>query len=237
MQLSPKNILDPEKFLSYEGFDNHLIVPAILNLIKKENLKICDVGGASGKLLKDIILKSKFKILPTIIDIDDFYKDKIINQEIEFINASILNNRIDDNIFYIVIFKHLLHHIVSNNLKNTIKIQKIALNEIFRITRKGGFVVFIEQVNNVNLFSSIIYLLSKFANRYNIKFKIFDTGKVVVHFLSSKTIRNLILDFKEKYNLKIYKQQFFPWKIALRWKITFLMSKTGSVFYILKVNK
>lgn len=237
MQLSPKKILEPERFLLYEGLDNSLIVPPILKLIKKDNISICDVGGASGKLLNEIVIKSNFKIKPVIMDIDDFYQDKILNNNIEFINESILNNKFDDNYFDIITFWHLLHHLVSNNLKNTLKIQKLALDEIFRITKKNGYVIFVEQVNNNKLFSWIIYLLSKFANKLDINIRSFYIGKVIVHFLSYNYIKKILGDFKKKYNLRIYKTQYFPWKSSLKWRITLLMSNIGSVFYIIKVLK
>jgi len=237
LQLSPKKILEPERFLLYEGSDNSLMVPPILNLIKKDNISICDVGGASGKLLNEIVIKSNFKIKPVIMDIDDFYQGKILNYNIEFINESILNNKFEDNYFDIITFRHLLHHLVSNNLKNTLKIQKLALDEIFRITKKNGYVIFLEQVNNNKLFSWIIYLLSKFANKLDINIKSFYTGKVIVHFLSYNYIKQILGDFKNKYNLKIYKTQYFPWKLSLKWRITLLMSNIGSVFYIIKVLK
>ena len=237
MQLSPKKILEPERFLLYEGSDNSLIVPIILNLIKKDNTSICDVGGASGKLLKEIVNKSNFKIKPVIMDIDDFYQDKICNYNIEFLNESVLNNKLDDNHFDIIIFRHLLHHLISNNLKNTIKIQKLALDEIFRITKRNGYVIFLEQVNNNKLFSWIIYLLSKLANKLEINIKLFYTGKVIVHFLSYNYIKKLLGEFKKKYNLRIYRTQYFHWKLSLKWRITLLMSNVGSVFYIIKVLK
>jgi len=136
-----------------------------------------------------------------------------------------------------IIISILLHHLVSNNLKNTLKIQKLALDEIFRITKKNGYVLFIEQVNNNEIFSWIIYLLSKFANKLSINIGFFYTGKVIVHFLSYNYIKKMIKDFKIKYNLKIYKTQYLPWKIEFKWKITLLMSNVGTVFYIIKVLK
>ena len=237
MQLSPKKILEPERFLLYEGSDNSLIVPTILNLIKKDNINICDVGGASGKLLTEVVAKSNFKIKPVIMDIDDFYQDRILINDIEFVNESILNNKFDDNYFDITTFRHLLHHLVSNSFRNTLKIQKLALDEIFRITKKNGYVIFIEQVNNNELFSWITYLLSKIANKLDINIKSFFTGKVIVHFLSYYYIKKILADFKKKYNLRIYKAQYFPWKSSLKWRITLLMSNIGSVFYIIKVLK
>ena len=83
----------------------------------------------------------------------------------------------------------------------------------------------------------MIYLLSKFANKLNIKIRSFYTGKVIVHFLSYNYIKKILEEFNKKYNLRIYKTQYFPWKLSLKWRITLLMSNIGSVLYIIKVLK
>lgn len=237
LQLPPKIILDPFRFMKHEGWDNSLLLPSILSLIDKNGIKICDIGGASGRLLNEILLKSTHKLLPHILDIDNYYRDKI-SKNITFINSSILNCNIEDNFFDIVVFRHFLHHLVSYNIKNTLRIQKYALNEIIRITKQGGHVIFIEQVNEVPLFSRIVYYLSKITNKLKINLKSFDAGKVIVYFLSQKTISNMLLEQKKNYRLEIEKAQFIHWyNHPLKWKLTILMSKIGSVFYIIKVIK
>lgn len=237
MQLPPKVILDPSRFIKHEGWDNSLLLPVTLSLINENNLTICDIGGASGRFLKELLLKSNYKLLTHILDVDNYYQDKV-DKNIKFINSSILNCGIEDNSFDIVVFRHFLHHLVSNNIKNTLRIQKYALNEIFRITKNEGHIIFIEQVNEVPLFSRIVYYLSKITNKFKINFKSFDAGKVIVYFLSQKTIRKMLLEMKKSYNLEIEKEEFIHWfKHPLKWKFTILMSKIGSVFYIIKVLK
>lgn len=237
LQLPSKIILDPFRFMKHEGWDNSLLIPTILSLINENGLKICDIGGASGRLLNELLLKSNHKLFAHILDIDNFYRNKV-NKNIKFINASILNCSIEDNFFDIVVFRHFLHHLVSNNIKNTLRIQKHALNEIFRITKNEGYVIFIEQVNEVPLFSRIVYHLSKITNKFKINLKSFDAGKVIVYFLSQKAIRKMLLELKKNYNLEIKKEQFIHWyNHPLKWKLTILMSKIGSVFYIIKVLK
>lgn len=237
MQLNSRNTLEPRRFLKYEGQDNSLIIPRVLSLITKEDTSICDVGGATGNLLSELIRRSKIKIKPVIMEIDNYYKNKLRNKQIRFLNLSILESKLQDEMFDIIIFRHLLHHIISNNLRNTIKLQSFALNEIFRITKKGGYVVFIELVNEIKLFSWIIYLLSKIANRLKIEIKKFNTGTVIVHFLTRKNLEALINSYSSKYNLNKYEERYFRRKLSLKWKLSLLMNKTGALFNIIKVKK
>ncbi len=238
LQLNHKKILEPERFIRYEKIKYFNIIQEILNLINKDDLKLCDIGGGRGALLNKILISTKYKLDAYIMEIEEYYRDKLICKNINFINRSILDNKIDNNYFDIVIFRELLHHLVSNNIKKTLLIQKFALNEIFRITKGGGYIVFIEMVNPVKIFAWLIYLFSKLANRYNIKLKLFFTGTVIVSFLNRKKIKEIINQFKEIYDLKILIENYKARKdIPIKWKITLLMSRMGLVFYVIKVLK
>ena len=114
------------------------------------------------------------------------------------------------------------------------KQQMEVLNEIFRITKKGGYIVFEEEVNNVRIFSRIIYFLSKIANKLNLRCKFFEAGKVVVSFMTHKEIKEIMENLKDTYNFEILKKKYVPWKMSLKWKLTLLMSNVGHVFYVIK---
>jgi len=237
-QLNPKRTLEPEKFIKFERSIKLYRLPAILNLISKTNLKICDIGGASGVFMDQILLNAKYNVYPFILDVDIYYKDKLVNSKIQFIHGSILDSQLKTNSFDIVTFRDLLHHLVSNNIKNTLFLQNFALNEIFRIVKKGGYVLFVEQVNIIHTFSKLIYILSKFMNKFRLKLDFFRTGRVVVFFLSSKLIEKLLLKYIKKYNLKILKRVYIPVKdLPIKWKLSLLMIKTGLVLYLIKVLK
>jgi len=233
---NPDEILDPNRFIQYEKTsmksDRY---KQVLKLIDKNGLKVCDVGGASGVFLNKVIQNSEYTFEAYILDIDKHYKDKLVNKKIKFINQSILNNKIKDNYFDVVTFRHVLHHLVYNDIKTTKLNQEKALSEVFRITKKGGYIVFEEEVNNINLFSKIIYSLSKRANKYKIKSNFFQSGKVIVYFMSQEEIIEIIKEYQKGFNLKILKKNYVNWdNMGLRWKLTLLMSSVGHVFYVIK---
>ncbi|MFX1396105.1 MAG: class I SAM-dependent methyltransferase [Promethearchaeota archaeon] len=236
MQLHPKKILQPKKFLEHQkGTLSREMVNIVVNLINKPGLKILDVGGASGVFLNEIIKKSKFNIDPLILEVDDYYKKRIVNPNITFLEGSILDRKIEENSYDIVIFDFVLHHIVSRNLKKTYLIQQLALQEIFRIVKRGGFVVFREEVNNIRTFSWIIYLFSRIINKLKIKIKFLDIDKVVVHFLTKKELIKIFDIYKKHYGLIIRKKSYQKWG-GLKWKLM-LFFDYGCVFYLLRVKK
>jgi ubiquinone/menaquinone biosynthesis C-methylase UbiE len=234
-QLHPKDILTPERFLEYEkqfiGSDR---MDYILKCIDKENMKIIDIGGASGYFLNEIIKKTSKNIYAVNLDVDDYYSDKQVNENIRYINKSILESGIGNESYDIVTFRHVLHHLVSNNIKNTLDNQRKALDEMIRIVKKGGYLIFEEEINNVKLFSRSIFQLSKFANKIKFNFKFYETGKVVVSFLTGEEIKKILSDIKYKYNYSLNVFKYIKWNMPLRWKITILMASVGAVIVVLK---
>lgn len=233
-----KKVLQPKMFLEYEYASKYnFIINSTLKLIKKPNMKICDVGGATGLLLNEIILKSKHVIDANILEVEEFYKNRIVNKDINFIQGSILDKTIKDNEFDIVVFRLVLHHIISNNLGNTKKIQTRALNEVFRITKNEGFVIFFEQINHSRLFSMLIYYLSKIFNKLKIKWAFFDIDNVIVHFLTFKDLKRNLNVYMKKYKFEFLKKEFNYMIFSLKWKFLFFMRKMGYIFLIIKVKK
>jgi len=172
-QLNLNRTLNSQLFLKYEkAKNNERRLNAVLKLINKQNIKICDVGGASGIFLNELLKKSKYKIHVFNLEIDQDYQNKQKNKKINFINKSILDNKIKGNFFDIATFNQVLHHLVSNNHQNTLILQKKALEEVFRITKKGGYIVFEEEVYSSPAISRITYSVSKFANLLHSKLNI-----------------------------------------------------------------
>jgi len=237
MQIKPDKSLQPQKFLEYEERPNKKILQTVLSIIKKPDLKICDIGGASGVFLNEIINSSKYNINPVILEVNDYYKDKVVNDKIEFKQGSILDKDLRDNSYDIIIFRLTLHHIVSNSLKKTVLLQQRALKEIFRITKRGGYVIIEDQVIQIRLFSWLIYLFSKIANKLKLRIKYFDIENVIVRFLSQNEIHNIISHSKNNFNLKLIKYEYDRWITPLKWRFFILLNNIGSVFYVIKVQK
>jgi len=234
-QLNIDEILTPEKFLEYERqFIGNERIDYILKCIDKDGMKIIDIGGASGFFLNELIKKTSYSVDASNLDVDNFYFDKQVNSNIKFINKSILHSALKDETYDIVTFRHILHHLVSDNVKKTLENQKHAMKEMLRIVKKGGFLIFEEEVNNVKLFSRIIFLLSKFASKIKFNIEYFEAGKVVVSFLTKKEIRFILsnLNNSSKYSLEVFK--YIKWNMPFRWKITLLMASVGAMFVVLK---
>src|SRR3989344_2061357 len=238
-QLDPKKTLDAKRFIEYgESTKKSDMIPIIIDLIKKDKIKICDIGGCNGIFLNEILKESKkFKISCFNLEINEDYKNKMVNNNIQFIYGSILKNKLKDKSFDIVTFRNILHHLVADNINNTLLNQRRALDEAFRISKDGGYVLFEEEVNQIPIFSKIVYYLSKWANRFGLNWKFFDIGKVVVFFMHQNTIKKIVFDLKRKYNFRIININYKPWKFPLRWKLTLLMSNVGNVFYVIKKER
>ena len=140
-------------------------------------------------------------------EIDNFYKSQQINSDITFIQGLVIDSglELEDGMFDVVTFGDVLHHLIGRNLHETAENQQKAISEIFRITKNGGYVVFNEEVNNVKIFSVIIYYISRFANRFKIRVPFFDAGKVVVLFPTQMEITNMIVKASSIYPVKIIK--------------------------------
>jgi ubiquinone/menaquinone biosynthesis C-methylase UbiE len=234
-QLDINETLTPEKFLEDEKmFQSSDRIDYILKCIDKDGMEIIDIGGASGFFLNEIINKSAYSIVASNLDVDDFYIDKQVSPDIKFINNSILNSELKDESYDIVTFRHVLHHLVSDNIKHTFENQKFALKEMLRIVKKGGYIIFEEEVNNVKLFSRIIFYLSKFASKFKLNVKYYDAGKVVVAFLTKNDIKLIlsVLSYNFKFTLSMFK--YFKWKMPLKWKVTLLMASVGAMFIVIK---
>lgn len=237
-QLKPEKILTPERFMEYEqSIRKSDLIPNVLKLITKPNMKICDIGGASGVFLNEIIKKSKHIIRAYNMEVLPEYKSKQLNEKIDFLHASILDSTLKDKSFNIISFRHLLHHLVGRTLKQTKQNQTRALEEMFRLLKPGGHLIFEEEVNEIPIFSQAIYYLSHFAHKHKIKVKSFDAGTVVVYFMNREEIKRILLGNSSKFNLIIKTEKYTRWNTELRWKLTLLMSRVGTVGFCVEKLK
>ncbi|HOW75452.1 MAG TPA: methyltransferase domain-containing protein [Candidatus Competibacteraceae bacterium] len=235
-QITPDLILDVDRFLFEEASaKDSFIIDLILSKIDRDNMSICDIGGASGVILGEIIRRSSRKINGSILDVIDYknkFSNRYIDLKINFIHSSILDSGISDNQFDIVTFRHVLHHLVGDTPNQSIKLQEQALCEMLRITKHNGYLIFEEEINQVKIFSRLVYYLSKIANRYTIRCKYFQAGICVVSFMNPTEIISTINQISQRQPLEIQHLSYRPWPMSLRWKLTLLMARVGSFFLV-----
>lgn len=230
-----QKILDPKRFMQYEkSVIKSTRLTDVLEVIDKDGMKILDVGGASGIFLNELSKRTNHKVDLYNFEVDDFFEDKQLDEKIKFIHGSILNNNLEENFFDIVTFGDVLHHLIGNNLKETVLNQYKAVYEIFRITKKGGYIIFSEEVNKVKLFSLIVYLFSKLAYKLKLNFRFFETGKMIILFATPKEINSMVEKAAGNNGLKIIKKHFKRWNMSLKWKLTLLMGNVGHMNYTIK---
>jgi ubiquinone/menaquinone biosynthesis C-methylase UbiE len=233
-----KATLDVDVFLSYENETSHPdYIPSVLGLITTPNLKLLDVGGASGVFLNEMMTAAAQPLQATNLEFMGEYASKQVSDQIEFIEGSILDSGIPDGSYDIVTFRHILHHLVADTVPETLANQQHALDEMLRIVKPGGYLAFEEELNQSRRFSRVVYQLSKWGHRSRFKSRFYEgAGSVVVSFLSPAEIAAMLDELGHTRSLELVKHDYHPWKMPLRWKATVLMANVGSALYVIRVG-
>jgi len=233
MKVQKHTTLDPELFMIYERLTTDSpIISEVTSRINKPGMKILDVGGASGIILNAIINKSRYKIDATILDMFKVYKQQLVNKQIRYIVGSILNNKLKAKSYDFVILRDVLHHLIAGGISEIQKHQEKAIKEMVRLTKKGGYIIFEEEINNSKLSSRIQYFLSSIANKIHFGSLSFWIGKVIVSFMSKKEIENVLK--KQTGGIRVVKRRFIKCNFPFLWRSIFLMNKFQRAFYIIQ---
>jgi len=237
-QIDPDAHLDSERFLDYEPkVKASPLIPHTLDVIDEQHKRICDVGGASGMFLDEVMTRSPVALEATVMEVSETYRDKLLSDKIGFLHASILDNDIADDSFDIVTFRDMLHHLVGDTVGGTLANQRRAFDELLRIVRPGGYLIFEEEANNVRLFSRIVYAMSRFANRHRVRCRFFEAGTVIVSFMTPREIRDILAERTDSFGLEILVSSVTPQPMPLRWRLTVLMGSVAYATYVIRVNK
>jgi 2-polyprenyl-3-methyl-5-hydroxy-6-metoxy-1,4-benzoquinol methylase len=237
VQLDPLETLDPDRFMDYErSVLRSRLVESILSVIDRPNMSICDVGGATGVLLKKLREHSSHPIDATVLEINDAYADRMAHPSIHFRHGSIIENDLPSGSFDIVTCRHIIHHLVADSIPATLALQRKAIAELIRITKPSGYLIFEEQVNLVKPFSRAVYHLSKLANRAKFNWRYFEAGHVVISFLTPNEISEMINRHAANGTISVETQSLTRRKVELRWKLTLLMSRGGDMLYVINKN-
>jgi SAM-dependent methyltransferase len=234
-QFDPRVIMPPGRFAALEEkMEETERLACVGGLLAQGATRILDVGGARGKFLADLAARTQRTLKLVNVDVSDYYADKQLHPGIEFVCGSILDAKFEEASFDIVTFRHVLHHLVAPSLRVTLQNQQRALERMCRLLRPGGRLVFEEQFNNIRLFSRLVYQVSKWASRQGLVFKSFDTGGVIVSFMTPGEIAAVLDALAPQLGIAVEQVSCKPWPVSLRWKLTLLMCSIGSVFYVVK---
>jgi len=236
-QMPAAKVLTPERFMDYEqGVRGSRLVDLAVARIVRDGMEVCDIGGASGIFLGELLQRSRHPFNATLLEVVDEYRLCLADARINYRLASVLDNDIPDGSFDMITFRHIVHHLVAENIAATLDNQRRVFEQVFRMVRPGGYIIFQEQVHGVRLFARLVYRLSLLANKLKIKSRFFDAGKVVVAFPTAPEIRAFLDANRAKYAFAIEEYFNEPRDMPLRWKLTLLMKNTGDVTCVIKVH-
>jgi len=196
-------------------------------------LKICEFGGGGGDLLATIERSTQRKLELYNSELVQEYKKHQAHKHIHFLNKSLLDSKMKDNTFDIVMVRNVIHHLVNTSLQETRKNQQHAICELVRITKPGGLILIDEQVNNSSLACTLFFRLSWVATKLKIRFDAFQvTPNTIVGYL----MRNELIAYCDSCipQKKWLENSFFRWAPQLHWKLTMLMNDTGAAFIAMK---
>ncbi len=234
-QLDTARILDADRFAEYEQqLSRSWMLDRIAERIDRPGLEVCDVGGARGRFLEALANRSPHPIRGTILEVDERHRQHKVRPDFAFVHGSVVDNDIPDASFDFVTFQHVLHHMVSDTQAHTRALQERSLTEMLRITRPGGYLVFEEQANRVAPFARLVYWMSRTANRSRLRWRYFDVGGVVVSYLTPGEIRACLETARDRGEISIEAEEFTPWQMPWRWRLTLLMAWTGAAGWVLR---
>ncbi|MDP2638266.1 MAG: class I SAM-dependent methyltransferase [Candidatus Levybacteria bacterium] len=219
-----------------DQYENSPLAGLILKWLKREKTKekaeICEFGGGAGQLLGEI-QKSYPNYNYTNVEIIDDYKRFLVSREIKYINASILDSKLADSSFDIIIMRDVLHHLVGKSYKETVENQRYALYELKRLVKPGGAIFLEELTNESGIATRIIYYLCLLNTRIGMHIpRLFISKNVIVAFLTSSKLLNMCSQvFGEK---NIEKQELV---IKVKWYFRSLHFFGGLKKIILSIRK
>ena len=227
MKLLENDPLDLDRFLEYEHAEpiESRSLNCALQLIKSGN-DVLDIGGASGILLSELLKRSPANFNAHLLEIDDFYKNRIKDARIHFIKGSILNTDQTKH-FDVVMARQVLHHLIGSNFRQTKANQIQALQNLWKLVKPEGYLIIEEEMNNNKLASKIIFYGSKIAKLSGMKIKSLELGRLIVRFMAQEELLEIIHDME---NAKICDQKFDEWHFDGLMKATNLMNNVGLLF-------
>ena len=234
-QMAARTSLDPERFGEYERqFDRSWMLEQCVSRIDRPGLRVCDVGGASGVFLDALAKRSAHPIEATVLEVDERHRDRLVHPDLRFLQGAIVDCDEPDASYDIVTFAHVLHHLVAETAAESFALQRRAFDQLLRITKPGGYLIFEEQVNRVRPFARAVYELSRLANKLGLHWSYFEAGTVVVRFMTPGEIAGCLEEHVRAGRAHVDVRHFTPWRMPWRWKLTLLMSRVGACGFVVR---
>ncbi|MFZ0010302.1 MAG: class I SAM-dependent methyltransferase [Halobacteriota archaeon] len=200
--------------------------------------KVLEIGGGSGALLDLIESNSSVTKLYNCDFVPETYQFQA-NPNINLIGCTALNLPFQDQTFDYCIAKNLLHHLVGSTQNESKLNAAKAVEELIRVVKNEGFVIILEQYNKCNLCTTLLFHATLLFSHMGISSKFFGMGKnVIVSFLTPGEIQNLLCGQNSRITkISLLKNINNDATIALRFKLSLLMSKVGVALLIARIDK
>lgn len=216
-----------------------LVTPFLLDWLKNNPaflaqrvpLKICEFGGGGGIILDLLQKQLNHPVFLVNAELVHGYGERQIAPNILFVQTSILEAGLADNIFDVVMARNVLHHLIGDSLQQSRRNQQFVFEELLRVTKPGGLIVIQEQVNQRGWAANLIYYMSRFASLLKLDIESFEiTPNTVIAYMTHEQLGEYMAAKipHKQWLVNAYTRRPMP----LRWRLTVLMSNNGDVLMV-----
>jgi len=129
--------------------EDALVVNFLNKIDTKDNNLYIEIGSGLGRFVKIVKSLDKFNI--SCLEINSNLAEETTKLGYETMNVNLLNNIIPSNKFNIVHCSHVIEHIAYPQITQ-------ALDELIRITRKGGYIIIRSPLMSAEFFTCIDHI-------------------------------------------------------------------------------
>lgn len=196
-------------------------------------LAVCEFGGGGGVLLAQLGRALGERVLLYNAELVENYRAHQASPAIHFLHNSILDSGLPDGRFDVVMMRDVLHHLIGRSWGQSRANQALAIRELFRVVKPGGVVLIQEQVNRYAWACRLIYSLSRLASALRLHIDRFEiTPHTVIAYLTRGQLRALLAQHVPA--MEWLANEYRRRDVALRWKLTVLMSNNGDAFVAIR---
>jgi ubiquinone/menaquinone biosynthesis C-methylase UbiE len=195
----------------------------------RQPLEICEFGGGGGVLLAQLHAHLGERAVLYNAELVEGYRTHQAADGIHFLRASVLDSRLPDARFDVVMMRFVLHHLIGRTWAQARANQALALREMFRLVKPGGLVLIQEQVVQPALACRLVYWLSRLASVLRLRIDSFEVSpNTVIAYMTRDQFVALCegLAPTSSWLANVYRRR----TMSLRWKFTLLMNNNGDGF-------